>query len=341
MTAASNGTNGTRSPDAILADIQAIRSEMDSTLLAIEERLTPGQMVDQGLDYLRNSGGREFLTNLGTSVKTHPMPATLVGIGLAWLMVTQQRDNRPGRTGRVDYDRAGIRTAPGESLSDTESSLREKAGEKMGDVKAKVGDMAGRASDAMASARDRVSDSVNAVRDRAASTAQRARDAYATTSDMARMQMDRARTGYRQLMQEQPLALGAIGLGIGALLAALAPRTQQEDQLMGDAADAVKHRAVQAGHEQLSRAGERVRSTLDDAAGNVAARGSSAPEQERADPAARGTTAATGATPSALTSPPLTGDTKARSMQPGASATGSTRASGAVSGPGGNTRLDE
>ena len=45
--------NGTRSPDAIIADIQQIRSEMDSTLLAIEERLTPGQMVDQGLDTVK------------------------------------------------------------------------------------------------------------------------------------------------------------------------------------------------------------------------------------------------------------------------------------------------
>jgi hypothetical protein len=57
--------NGTRSPEAIIAEIEQTRSQMDSTLHAIEERLTPGQVIDKGLDYLRHSGGREFLSNLG------------------------------------------------------------------------------------------------------------------------------------------------------------------------------------------------------------------------------------------------------------------------------------
>jgi len=70
--------NGTRDPDAIIASIERTRSEMDSTLSAIEERLTPGQMMDQGLEYLRNSGGREYLSNLGSSLKDNPLPATLV-----------------------------------------------------------------------------------------------------------------------------------------------------------------------------------------------------------------------------------------------------------------------
>ena len=47
--------NGDRSPDEILAGIERTRSELDSTLSAIEHRLTPGQLVDQGLDYLRSA----------------------------------------------------------------------------------------------------------------------------------------------------------------------------------------------------------------------------------------------------------------------------------------------
>ncbi len=304
--------NGTRSPDAIFADIEAIRSEMDTTLLAIEARLTPGQMVDQGLDYLRNSGGREFLGNLGTSVKTNPVPATLVGIGLVWLMATQQRASRPGQAGRVDYDRAGIRTAPGDYVGgddSTASALRETAG----DMKAKVGEMADRASDAAASARDKVTDAIDSARDTAAATAQRARDlasntaqrareTYVRTADAARTQVDRVSSGYRQLMQEQPLALGAIGLGVGALLAALAPRTRKEDELMGDAADAVKQRAAEAGHEQLSRAGERMHAALDQTRDGAAqSRGASGTDVERHDPASTGASV-----------PPLTGANMAR-----------------------------
>jgi hypothetical protein len=51
--------NDARKPDEILAEIERTRHDMDSTLTAIEHRLTPGQLFDQGVDYLRNSGGHE------------------------------------------------------------------------------------------------------------------------------------------------------------------------------------------------------------------------------------------------------------------------------------------
>ena len=81
-----NGGNGTRRPEEILAEIHRTRDEMDHTLHEIEHRLTPGQLVDQGLEYLKKSGAREYVNNLSGSVKNHPLPATLTGIGIAWLM---------------------------------------------------------------------------------------------------------------------------------------------------------------------------------------------------------------------------------------------------------------
>ena len=52
--------NGERNPDEILAEIDRTRGQMDRTLTAIEQRLTPGQLVDQGIDYLRHSGTNSF-----------------------------------------------------------------------------------------------------------------------------------------------------------------------------------------------------------------------------------------------------------------------------------------
>ena len=74
--------NGGRRPEEILAEIERTRTDMDATLSAIEHRLTPGQLVDQGIDYLRHSGANEFIANLGGSVKHNPMPVSLVGIGM-------------------------------------------------------------------------------------------------------------------------------------------------------------------------------------------------------------------------------------------------------------------
>lgn len=78
--------NGDRRPDEILAEIDRTRGEMDRTLSAIEHRLTPGQLVDQGMDYLRHSGANEFVQNLGGAAKQNPLPVALATIGIGWLM---------------------------------------------------------------------------------------------------------------------------------------------------------------------------------------------------------------------------------------------------------------
>jgi hypothetical protein len=205
--------NGSRDPDRILAQIEETRSEMDSTLRAIESRLTPGELIDQGLDYLRHSGGREFIENLGTSLKANPVPATLVGIGLAWLMLTQHT----GRTG------AAQRRADTDDDSSTTETFAA----------------------AVSTARDPVS-----------ATADRARDAWNATTSSAREQIDRARDQYRHVLQEQPLALGFVGVGLGALLAAAMPRTRQEDELLGGASDSVKERIGEATREQIEKVRE-------------------------------------------------------------------------------------
>ncbi|HTN62298.1 MAG TPA: DUF3618 domain-containing protein [Devosia sp.] len=67
-------------------EIQAQRNRMESTIDQIQERLSPGQLVDELLSYGKNHGGGDFVANLGRSATSNPLPVALVGIGLAWLM---------------------------------------------------------------------------------------------------------------------------------------------------------------------------------------------------------------------------------------------------------------
>jgi 2-methylisocitrate lyase-like PEP mutase family enzyme len=69
----------------------------------------------------------------------------------------------------------------------------------------------------------------------------------------AAQQLERARGGWDSMLNEHPLALGAIGLAIGAVVAAMAPRTEKEDQLMGQARDDLLDKAKQAGTEKLEQ----------------------------------------------------------------------------------------
>lgn len=213
--------NGSRRPEEILAEIEQTRHEMDSTLTELEQRLTPGQLVDQGLDYLRSSGANEFVQNLGVQVKNNPLPLSLVGIGLAWLMASSK--NPPSRYTTESY---------GTSLSERTGEMRDKA------------------SSMMSSARSKMSDGSQAVSDRV----RQARDTLSGVGRSARDRMERARSGMDYMMREQPLALGAVGVAIGALIAAMAPRTRQEDELMGDTRDRLMEKAKEAGQQSVQQA---------------------------------------------------------------------------------------
>jgi hypothetical protein len=85
---ATAGADGTPEADRIERDLARTRARLDATIDALQEKLSPGQMVDQAVSYLKDTGGGEFGRNLMVSVRDNPIPVALVGIGLAWLMVS-------------------------------------------------------------------------------------------------------------------------------------------------------------------------------------------------------------------------------------------------------------
>ncbi len=207
--------NGGKRPDEILAEIDRTRDEMDRTLSAIEHRLTPGQLVDQGLDYLRHSGANEFVQNLGGTAKQNPMPLALTAIGIAWLMALGRQP------AQQNY-----------GSSTSSSGLKERAS----------GAMQG-ASQGLSSAKDSIGAGMSSMRHRAGDL-----------TDVTRQQWERARGGVDYMVREQPLALGAIGLAVGAVLAAIAPRTQKEEELLGETSRNVMEKAKEAGSQQIEKA---------------------------------------------------------------------------------------
>jgi hypothetical protein len=104
------------------------------------------------------------------------------------------------------------------------------------------------ASETLSSTRERISGTVSAMRERASDV-----------TDATRQQWERARGSLDYLVHEQPLALGAIGLAIGAVLGAAAPRTRVEEQMMGRASHNLGEKARQMGSEQLDKAEQAVK----------------------------------------------------------------------------------
>lgn len=230
-----------RSSEQIHADIQRTRSDLDRTLTLLERRLEPRRLMDQGIDYLRDNGASEYLSNLGRAAKEQPLPLALVGVGLAWMMMTNGRAGGSSMSSRIDG------RSMGDAMGDAASEAGSRAREGMDALRSRASELGGAVSNAMSQTRDAAHRTSQSLSDAADATRARA----AQVSEATRRGAEKLRSGYDQLVNEQPLALGAIGLALGAVLAAAAPRTRQEDEWMGSSSDRLKDDAMRAGEDKL------------------------------------------------------------------------------------------
>jgi len=277
----------------IEADVERTRARVTDTIEALRDRMSPGQVMDQLVDYARESGGADFMRNLGASVRDNPLPLLLVGAGLGWMMLSSGR--RPvtyPATRRPDPDMAllpppsagpGLGTRAGEAarhagerVQGTYSDMRHRTASGMDSVRdsaaqtyAAGADMASRAAGAASDAATRVGRTASDLAGQASEGLQSARrsvrasyyDAtdsvargYGAASERAGMLADRTRAGLSRVAEEQPLLFGALGLALGAALGAMLPRTRTEDRLMGEASDALANRATTALQEGYEQA---------------------------------------------------------------------------------------
>jgi len=82
------------SPDQLEQEIAKTRAEIDRKLVLLQQHFSPRQVAGQLTSALVSQGGT-FARNLGVSLRDNPVPAILVGVGLAWLMIASSRNHRP------------------------------------------------------------------------------------------------------------------------------------------------------------------------------------------------------------------------------------------------------
>jgi hypothetical protein len=76
--------NGSGNPEQLEAKLEHTRAEIDETLAAIEHKLTPGELLDETIDYLQHHGPGEFISNVAEQLREKPLPAALTAVGAAW-----------------------------------------------------------------------------------------------------------------------------------------------------------------------------------------------------------------------------------------------------------------
>lgn len=91
---ATAGAESRRKPEEIERDLERTRAEMDDTIRAIEEKVAPGEWLDQALEYFAESS-LESVRFLSRGIKRNPLPLALVGIGISWLVLAGGREPQP------------------------------------------------------------------------------------------------------------------------------------------------------------------------------------------------------------------------------------------------------
>ncbi|TIT60327.1 MAG: hypothetical protein E5W63_14380, partial [Mesorhizobium sp.] len=219
-------------------EAEIARANVSDTAESIRNKMTPGQLIDEFSGLFTSGDGSSMLSALKSQVGANPLPVALVSVGLMWLMAGQGaqkpvsvndsarsslRPDFAGDAGAVDlpFDSEGLISG----VSDALSGAADKA-------KSIVGDAADGARSSMAGAASSVSHSASQYGDQASKATAAAVD----------------------LMRREPLMLAALGLAFGTAVGAMLPRTEFEDQQLGETSDAIRDKANDLLHQGVEGA---------------------------------------------------------------------------------------
>ncbi|TCN33139.1 DUF3618 domain-containing protein [Sinorhizobium americanum] len=275
-----NDYSHTHSSAELQREIEADRQRIEEKLHAIQERMSPGQLMDEVLEYAKSSGGAEYMSNLGAALKTNPIPVALMGVSLAWLLANPgSRAPKYSDNAADEYPLATVtgpvkRTGPiEESFGERYSHFADESGNRFRAMTDAAGrraghfvDQSGKAyrgfADAAGQQIEDIRDETGALFDEASGWASRTwRQVSATASRMSDSLADTGRSlagsvqsagrsledqGARlnaailQHFRDQPLVGGALAFAVGAAIGAALPHTEAEDEAMGEAADEMR-----------------------------------------------------------------------------------------------------
>ena len=244
------------------AEIADTREELSETIEAIQERLRPGNIMSNATDSIKdkaresvrgltdNAGerasgmmrqSRRTANDVVENVKKNPMPALMIGAGVAWMLMDRSRKDNgrsqnmrgrawaSGASGQrsygygepgVGYQRNYVEAGTGFDLDENEAAYSDVDYSSGRGITSNVSD---RASHVMDSAKDRWQQT-----------------ARSTTN------------GLQRLMRDNPLLVGAAAVLVGAAVGAALPETERENEMMGEARDNVVNQAQEMAQNAAS-----------------------------------------------------------------------------------------
>jgi Protein of unknown function (DUF3618) len=236
----------------IREEIERTRDDMSETIDAIQDRLTPANLVAQAGETVRNAATEKVKqmansaghaadqlldSSLMETVRLNPIPAAMIGIGAAWLLMKGRSGSRAS-----GYARGSYRSGYGRDRRNLDAGSSSSSGG-YGSGYGAVG----------------TSDPTEAGGSRRAYTEDlpfRARQFAGNVRNTAARTGRRAQVSFDRVLRDNPLALGAAAVIVGAAVGMSIPGTETENELMGEARDTVVEGARNLASDAASKVGD-------------------------------------------------------------------------------------
>jgi hypothetical protein len=183
-----------------------------------------------------------FVRDLGEAARQNPLSAALIGMGVLWLFTGGRTAESTGEfVRRNGFDR--IPDAANDAFEAARSTVRsgtDAVGERVMSAREAV--------------RDGSADALDSATRFGRAYAGAASEYVSSIPGAGAEMFDTVRSSLTDVFRAQPLALGAIGLAIGAGIAAALPPSEMEAAYLGETSDTVKAKAGEFAAEQTARA---------------------------------------------------------------------------------------
>ena len=231
--------------------VETERNQIAETLNQLRERMSPGQLVDQAVEYARSNSGVDFARNLGNQAKANPIPVVMMAVGLGWLMFGRPPTRRAYAPSIVPDDEFEAKRG---SLDQRFDELaRDRTAEVAGAARASMDTAAERTGHAW----DRAREAGDYARESAEDAAGRARDTISSTYDAGSHVRDAASSAYET-------AAGAVGRTTDAVrggAASISSRAHDAGEFASEVGRGTARSARYAGRSIAEQAG-RAQSTI-------------------------------------------------------------------------------
>jgi hypothetical protein len=215
--------DATDDTDQIERDLAQTRERMDRRLDELGDKLAPNQLVNDALAHVTGGDGADFTSTLVAKAKANPIPAALTGIGVAWLLASNQ--NKQSRARPADLS-TRLRNAEA-GVVRLEDEHPDVHASRVDDARGQVLGIARSASDTAASYGQRVKGAM-------ASASQSLRE---TTHDMTNgASRTVARQGGARGLASNPVVLGSAAALVGLVAGALIPLSNSEENALRNVA---------------------------------------------------------------------------------------------------------